>query len=107
MEEIPAEALNAHEVAEAARRGDAVAMEVFLEAGRRLGRGVANLVSLFDPEVVVITGGLAKAADLFLGALKKGMIEHAQPLAAKVVKVEVSTLGEEANLIGAARVAWG
>ncbi len=106
LEAIPAEALNAHEVAEAARKGDAVAIEVFRQAGRLLGYGVANLVSLFDPEVVVIGGGLAKAEDLFLDALKKGMMERAQPLAAKMVKVVVSELGEEANLVGAGRMAW-
>ena len=48
--------------------------------GRRLlGYGVANLVSLFDPEIVVIGGGLAKASDLFLDALRKAMKERAQP----------------------------
>jgi glucokinase len=106
LEEIPADALNAYEVAEAARRGDVVAIEVFLEAGRLFGHGVANLVSLFDPEVVVIGGGLAKAADLFLDALKKGMLERAQPLAAKMVNVVVSELGGEANLIGVGKMAW-
>jgi glucokinase len=106
LEGIPAEALNAHEVAEAARKGDIVAIEVFLEAGRLLGYGVANLVSLFDPEVVVIGGGLAKAADLFLDALKKGTAERAQPLAGKMVKVVVSGLGEEANLVGVGKIAW-
>jgi glucokinase len=107
LEEIPGEAMNAQEVAEAARRGDAAAIEVFLEAGRWLGYGVANLVSLFDPEVVVIGGGLAAASDLFLDALKKAMKERAQPIAARRVKVAVSRLGGEANLLGAARVAWG
>jgi glucokinase len=107
LEEIPGEALNAYEVAEAARKGDVVAIEVFLEAGRVLGYGVANLVSLFDPEVVVIGGGLARAADLFLDALKKGMAERAQPLAGKMVKVMVSELGEEVNLVGVGKIAWG
>src|SRR3974377_1745927 len=60
LDELPPGARNAYEVAEAARRGDMVSIEVFLEAGRFLGYGVANLVSLFDPEVVVIGGGFAK-----------------------------------------------
>jgi glucokinase len=103
LEKIPAETINAYEVAEAARRGDIVATEVYLEAGRLLGYGVANLVSLFDPEIVVIGGGLAGASDLFLDALRKGMKERAQPIAGKKVKVAVSRLGGEANLLG---VAW-
>jgi glucokinase len=103
LEEIPAETVDAYKVAEAARRGDIVGIEVYLEAGRLLGYGVANLVSLFDPEIVVIGGGLAGASDLFLDALRKGMKERAQPIAGKKVKVVVSRLGGDANLLG---VAW-
>jgi glucokinase len=103
LEEIPAETISAYEVAEAARRGDAMSIEVYLQAGRLLGYGVANLVSLFDPEIVVIGGGLARASDLFLDALRKAMKERAQPIAGKKVRVVVSRLGAEANLLG---MAW-
>ena len=102
LEEIPAERITAYEVAEAARRGDPVSIEVYLEAGRLLGYCVANLVSLFDPEIVVIGGGLVKASDLFLDALRKAMKERAQPIAGKQVRVVVSRLGGEANLLGVA-----
>ncbi len=105
LEEIPSEMINAYEVAEAARRGDPASIEIYLEAGRLLGYGVANLVSLFDPEIVVISGGLAKASDLFLDALRKAMKERAQPIAGKQVRVVVSRLGGEANLLGAEWVA--
>jgi len=107
LEEIPAETINAYQVAEAARRGDIVGIEVYLEAGRLLGYGVANLVSLFDPEIVVIGGGLAGASDLFLDALRKGMKERAQPIAGKKVNVAVSRLGGDANLLGVAWAAMG
>jgi len=106
LEEIPAGAISANEVAEAARRGDVLSIEVFLEAGRLLGYGVANLVSLFDPEVVIIGGGLARASDLFLAALRKSMKEHAQPSSGKIVRVVVTGLGGDANLLGVARLAW-
>jgi glucokinase len=104
---IPAVSRNAYEVAEAARRGDMLSIQVLLEAGRLLGYGVANLVSLLDPEVVVLGGGLAKASDVYLDALRNAMKERAQPLAARNVKIVVSRLGDKANLLGAARVAWG
>jgi glucokinase len=103
LEKIQAEAITAYEVAEAARRGDRVGIEVYREAGRMLGYGVANLVGLFDPEIVVIGGGLAGASDLFLEALRAAMKERAQPIAAERVKVKVSRLGGDANLLG---VAW-
>jgi len=103
LEEIPAEAITAYDIAEAARRGDSASIELYLDVGRLLGYAVANLVSLFDPEVVVIGGGLAKASDLFLDALRKAMKERAQPIAAKQVRVVASRLGSKANLLG---VAW-
>jgi glucokinase len=106
LREIPPDSITAYEVAEAARRGDALSIEVFLEAGRLLGYGVANLVSLFDPEVVVIGGGLARASDLFLEALRKSMKERAQPIAGAKVRVVTSKLGGDANLLGVARLAW-
>jgi glucokinase len=103
LEEIPAGEITAYEVAKAARRGDSASIELYLDVGRLLGYAVANLVSLFDPEVVVIGGGLAKASDLFLDALRKAMKERAQPVAAKQVRVVASRLGSKANLLG---VAW-
>jgi predicted NBD/HSP70 family sugar kinase len=106
LEEIPAESINAYEVAEAAKRGDILSIEVYLEAGRMLGFAVANLVSLIDPEVVVIGGGLAKASDLFLDALRKGMKERTQPISGSKVRVVASSLGGDANLLGMARLAW-
>jgi glucokinase len=94
------------EVANAARRGDRLAAKLFDDSGRVLGFAVANLVSLFDPEMVIIGGGMAGAADLFLQPLKKAMMEHAQPLAARQVKIAVTRLGDSANLLGCARLAW-
>jgi predicted NBD/HSP70 family sugar kinase len=106
LKDIPRETIDACKVAEAARRGDLVSIKAYLEAGRLLGFGVANLVSLFDPDIVVIGGGLAGASDLFLGALRKAMKERAQPIARTQVTVAVSRLGGTANLLGVARLAW-
>jgi glucokinase len=100
-----ARASNAQDAAVAARRGDRKSIKIFLEAGRTLGYGVANLVSLFDPEIVVIGGGLAKAGDLFLKELRKAVKERAQPIAATRVRIVTSPLGSHANLLGVARLA--
>lgn len=98
--------ITAHEVAAAARRGDRLALDIFDSAGRLLGFGVANMVSLFDPQIVIIGGGMAGAADLYLDSLRKAMLEKAQPLAARQVKLAMSKLGGRANLLGCARLAW-
>jgi|SRR5579863_10480125 len=96
---------SARDVAEAARRGDQACINIYLEAGRLLGYGVANLVSLFDPEIIVIGGGLAEASDLFLDTLREGVKERAQPIAAGRVRIVTSSLGSRANLLGVARLA--
>jgi glucokinase len=97
--------LTAAAAADAARRGNRAARAVFARMGRTLGAGVANLVSLFDPEVIVLSGGMAGAADLYLDELKRTVARYAQPLAAQQVKIVVSKLGADANLLGVASLA--
>lgn len=98
--------ITAHDVAAAARQGDQLALEIFNRSGRLLGFGVANLVSLFDPEMIVLGGGMAAVADLYLEPLRKAMFERAQPLAGKKVKIAVSKLADRVNLLGCARLGW-
>jgi len=98
--------ITAHDVASAARQGDALAVDIFNRAGRFLGFAVANLVSLLDPEVIVLGGGMSSVADLYLAALQKAMFERAQPLAASKVKIVVSKLADTVNLLGCARLVW-
>jgi glucokinase len=98
--------ITAHDVAAAARQGDSLAMDIFNRAGRLLGFAVANLVSLLDPEVIILGGGMAAVADLYLGPLQKAMFERAQPLAAASVRVVVSGMADTVNLLGCARLAW-
>jgi glucokinase len=99
-------ALTAEQVAMAARAGDVAAREIFARAGRLLGYAAGNLISLFDPEVLVIGGGLAGAADLFLDELKRAALTTCQPLNANRVRLVASRLGADANLLGAASLAW-
>jgi glucokinase len=98
--------ITARDVAAAARRHDRLALDIFNKAGKLLGFAVANLVSLFDPEIVVLGGGMAAVAGLYLTSLQRAMLERAQPLAAKRVRIVVSKLGPKANLLGCARLAW-
>jgi predicted NBD/HSP70 family sugar kinase len=99
--------VNAQDVAAAARQGDRLAVDIFNRVGRLLGFAVANLVSLLDPEIIILAGGMAAVADLYLRPLQKAMFEHAQPLAAARVSVVVSRMAETVNLLGCARLAWG
>lgn len=100
------EAVTAETVAAAARAGDPLAREIVAGAASYLAMGVANIVSLLNPDVVVLGGGLFQAADLFLEPVRREFRRWAQPLAAASVRVELSALGEDAGLTGCGRLAW-
>lgn len=106
LSQLETSRITAHEVASAARQHDRLAKDVFSRAGAFLGYGIANIVSLFDPQIVIVGGGMAGVADLYLESLRRAMFERAQPLAARKVKVVVSRLGDRANLLGCAHMAW-
>jgi glucokinase len=106
LAKLEASKISARDVAAAARHGDVLAVDIFNRAGRLLGFAVANLVSLLDPEVVILGGGMAGVADLYLGPLRKAMLQRVQPLAGEKVSVVVSGIAETVNLLGCARLAW-
>lgn len=92
-------------VVRAARRGDRVARRIVAEVGTNLGRGVASIVSLLNPEVVVVGGGLGAAGELLLGPLRRAALRWGQPLASRQVRIVRSRLGDNAGVLGAARYA--
>jgi glucokinase len=94
------------EAGAAARRGDQRARAAVGHAADYLARGVANLISLLNPEMVVLGGGLMQAGDLFLERIRDGVKKWAQPLAAAKTSIELTALGEDAGLYGAARLAF-
>jgi glucokinase len=98
-------AASSEEVAEAARRGDPAACRAVDETVEWLAMGTANLISALDPQIVVLGGGLMQAADLFLEPLRHAARRWAQPIAARRCRIELTRLGEDAALFGAARLA--
>jgi glucokinase len=96
---------SAEEVAAAARRGDPAARKAVDETVEWLAMGVANLISALNPQVVVLGGGLMQASDLFLDPVRRAVRRWAQPRAADQCRIELTALGEDAALFGAARLA--
>jgi glucokinase len=87
-------------------RGDEVAHAVLDHAARYTGMGVANLISVLNPEAVILGGGIVHAAgDLFVERVRSEARRWAQPIAAARCRIERTTLGEDAGLLGAARLA--
>ncbi len=93
-------------VCQAARRGQSEAIKLVEEIQDYLAMGVANLISVFNPQVVVLGGGLFQSPDLFFEPLQKKIRLWAQPLAVRSVKLVLSSLGQEAALYGCARSSW-
>jgi glucokinase len=89
-----------------ARQGDRRAQVVIAHAAQALGAAVAGLVSLMDPEVVVLAGGVvAGGADLIVPKVQEVIRAEAQPQIAEGVRVAVAELGDHAAWLGAARLA--
>jgi glucokinase len=97
--------LTAEQVFDAARAGDVFAQEIVSETARIIGIGVANIVSLVNPELVILGGGVGTQADLILEPVRRLVRAQAQPVSGRSVRIEVSQLGEDAGLLGAAYTA--
>lgn len=100
------ETMEPRELARRAREGDPTARQLIAEAGRHLGRGLANLVSILNPEMIVVGGGIAALGNLLLTPARETMALWAQPLAGNQVRITRSRLGVRAGLLGAARLAF-
>lgn len=98
---------SAEAVVAAARAGDWKAIDVLEQTADYLALGVAALISLLDPEMVVLGGGLMQAGDLMMARIRRQALCWTQPIAAKHVRIEQTSLGEDAGLLGAARLAYG
>jgi glucokinase len=94
--------VTAEELAAAVRAGDPLASRVWDEAMADLGAGVATVVSLFNPEVVVIGGGVCQSADLLLPAVRRVVAERSMPMLARAARIEAAALGEDVGIVGAA-----
>ncbi len=93
-------------VAAAARAGDRVAREAFASIGTWLGVGIAGLVAAFDPEVVVVGGGVSAVGDLLLEPARRGLLDSLPAVAHRVVPPLVpASFGPEASAAGAAFLA--
>jgi glucokinase len=91
---------------EAARRGDRRSQTAVGNAAQALGWATANLVSLVDPDIVVLAGGvIAGGADLLLPRVREIVRSEAQPQIAHDVPVVAAELGEEAAWLGAGKLA--
>jgi glucokinase len=92
-------------VTELAHDGDEAARDVLALVGRRLGVGMSSLVNVFNPDVIVIGGGVVAAGDLVLEPARAEMVARGLPPARDHARVAAAHFGEESGMLGAALLA--
>jgi glucokinase len=100
------DSLTAEELCARARRGDTFALREVRRAGRYLGIGVANLITLYAPDAIVLSGNVMESADLFMPLIREVVRGSCGLVPADRVMLSKATLGNAAPLVGAAAAWW-
>jgi len=94
--------LTPEDIYRVALEGDNLAREVFKEAGRCLGIGIANIINIMSPEAVILSGGLSKAWDIYIQEAIKEASRRSFKELFGTVKIIPSLFGDDAGIIGSA-----
>jgi glucokinase len=98
-------AISAEVVSRACAENDPVALRVFEETGRYLGIGAANLINVLNPELVLFGGGGAQAGEFLLAPIQKEVDRRSFSGSRCRAELGLCALGNDAGVVGAARVA--
>jgi glucokinase len=96
--------LTAKRICQLAVEGDALARSAVRREARYLGLGLANLVNLFTPDAIVLSGSVMKSSSLFLEGIRETIGQGCRFVPFEKTELLLASLGENANLIGAAMV---
>lgn len=100
------DSLNARDVSEAAKNGDALAIKAYQRAGEYLGIGVASFLHAFDPSIVIFGGGVSRVGDLLFEPFKASLNKRVfHPRYLEGLSFATATLGDDAGLLGALALA--
>lgn len=98
------EGITARKICERAQTGDQVALQAVEHEAYYLGLGIANLINLFTPDAIVLSGSVMKSATLFLDRIREVIRRGCRFVPAEKTELTLASLGDDTNLIGAARV---
>jgi len=93
--------LTPEDVANAAREGDAVSVELIRETGLMVGEVLAGLVNFYNPELIVIGGGVSNIGNNLLASIRQAVLNRSLPLATRNLQLVFSELGSRAGILGA------
>ncbi|MEG2480018.1 MAG: ROK family protein, partial [Mucinivorans sp.] len=91
-----------HDIVEAAGHDDVLSIELITSIGEKLGRGVGVLINLFNPELVVVGGGLSRVGDYLMLPIRTALNKYSLSLVNRDSTLRLSTLGDSAGVLGAA-----
>jgi len=96
--------VTAKRICELAQEGDELAQQAVEHEAYYLGLGIANLISMFMPDAIVLSGSVMKSAPLFMGRIREVVRSGCRFVPADKTELTLASLGDDTNLIGAARV---
>ena len=96
--------ITAKQVCDLARQGDELALQAVAREAHYLGLGLANLVTIFVPDAIVLSGSVMKSGDLFLDHIRETIHRCCGFVPFEKTELVMASLGEDTNLIGAGRV---
>ena len=98
--------LNARDIAEAAKQGDALAISAYQRAGEYLGIGVASFLHVFDPSIIIFGGGVSQVGPLLFDSFHASLKKHVfHPRYFEDLVITTAALGDDAGLLGALALA--
>lgn len=89
-------------ISEAVAQGDETAINVFKETGELLGFGLGNVINLYNPEELILGGGVSAAGEPLFKYTRDTLAHHSLPVAREACRVSMAQLGDEAGMVGAA-----
>jgi glucokinase-like ROK family protein len=97
--------LTAEDIGLGAREGDQLSIEIIRESGEMVGDVLASLVNFYNPEMIVIGGGVSNLGNLLLSSVRQAVLHRSLPLATRNLDIVFSAIGGDAGVIGAVNLA--
>jgi len=97
--------LTAEDIGYGAREGDQLSIEIIRESGEMVGDVLASLVNFYNPEMIVIGGGVSNLGNLLLSSIRQAVLHRSLPLSTRNLDIVFSAIGPDAGVIGAVNLA--
>lgn len=97
--------ITTEDIGNAATHGDKVANEIIIQSGTKIGQVLATIVSFFNPELIIIGGGVSLIGPQLLTSIQRTVINYSLPISTRNLGIRLSELGSEARQVGTVQLA--